>query len=93
MNTETLVLQRLTEVFHDVFDDDSIVLRPDMTARDVEGWDSLTHVRLILTVEKRLGIRISSHEIAGLKSVGDLIRLSEAKLAASAAGSESGRKP
>jgi len=83
--TRDSVEARLTEVFRDVFDDDSIVVHPDLTAKDVEGWDSLTHVRLMLTIERKLNIRISSHEMASLKTAGDLIRLTEAKLNASKA--------
>jgi acyl carrier protein len=77
--TNDNVEARLTRVFREVFDDDTIVIYPAMTAKDVDGWDSLTHVRLMLTVERRLNIRISAHEMASLKSVGDLIRLVEVK--------------
>jgi acyl carrier protein len=84
--TDNSVEARLTSVFRDVFDDDTIVIHPTMTAKDVDGWDSLTHVRLMLTVERKLNIRISAHEMASLKSVGDLIRLVEVKLTAPKAG-------
>jgi acyl carrier protein len=46
------IYRKLNTVFEDVFDDDSIVVRPELSADDVDGWDSLTHIRLILTVEK-----------------------------------------
>lgn len=84
--TDPDVEARLTRVFRDVFDDDTIVLHPALTAKDVDGWDSLTHVRLLLTIERTLNIRISAHEMASLKSVGDLMRLVEGKLAGSKAG-------
>jgi acyl carrier protein len=84
--TDDSVESRLTRVFRDVFDDDTLVIYPAMTAKDVDGWDSLTHVRLMLTVERKLNVRISAHEMASLKSVGDLIRLVEGKLAGSKAG-------
>jgi len=80
---EQSVEARITEVFRDVFDDDTIVLRPWLTAKDIEGWDSLTHVRLMLSIERKLNIRIASHEMVSLKTAGDLIRLSEEKLALS----------
>ena len=79
--TDTSVEARLTEIFRDVFDDDEIVLHPALTAKDVDGWDSLTHVRLMLTIERKLNIRISAHDMATLKTAGDLIRLVETKLA------------
>jgi acyl carrier protein len=74
----------LTQVFHDVFDDDSIVLRPDLTASDVDGWDSLAHVRLLLTVERKFGIKFNAVEAGKLKNVGELIELIESKLSAPA---------
>jgi acyl carrier protein len=69
----------LTRIFQDVFDDDSIVLRPDLTAADVLGWDSLTHIRLVLTIEREFGIRFTVTEVGGLKNVGELVELIEAK--------------
>lgn len=77
---ETQLYDRLTELFHQVFDDDSIVLTPQLSAKDVEGWDSLTHLRLILTVEKAFKIRLSTTEIANLQNVGDLANLIKSRL-------------
>jgi acyl carrier protein len=74
----------LTKIFHDVFDDDSIVLRPDLSAADVEGWDSLAHVRLLLTIERRMGIKFNAVEAGKLKNVGELIELVDSKLSAPA---------
>ena len=74
---------RLTEIFREVFDDEAIVLRPTMSAKDVDGWDSLTHVRLLLTIEKELKIRMSAHEMGSLKTVGDLVALCHSKLSSS----------
>ena len=72
-------LERLNELFQDVFDDDTLRITPDTTARDVEDWDSLMHVTLLLTAEQWFDVRFSSFEVAGLKSVGDLIELIEDK--------------
>lgn len=72
---ESQIYSRLAEVFHDVFDDDSIQLTPQLTAKDVDGWDSLTHIRLMLTVEKAFKIRLSTSEIGKLENVGDLVAL------------------
>ena len=74
------VYERLTSVFHDVFGDDEIVLTPTLTAKDVDGWDSLTHVRLMLTVERAFSIRLSAAEIGRLDNVGDLAELISRKM-------------
>ena len=74
------VYQRLTTVMQDVFDDDEIVARPDLTAADVEEWDSLKHIRLVLSVEKAFHINFSAAEIGHLKNVGDLATLIQSKI-------------
>jgi acyl carrier protein len=65
----------LQEVFQDVFDDPSIVITRATTARDVEGWDSFNHVRLIVAVEEKFKIGLSTAEVADLRNVGELIDL------------------
>jgi acyl carrier protein len=75
----------LTQVFQDVFDDDSIVLRPDLTAKDVPGWDSLTHIRLLLTIEREFRIKFTVTEVGELKNVGELMEKIQAKTSASSA--------
>jgi acyl carrier protein len=70
----------LTEIFQEVFEDDTLVVHRDLTARQVEGWDSLTHVRLLLTAERKFGVRISAAEAGQLKKVGDLLDLLNAKI-------------
>lgn len=66
------VTSRLAEVFHQVFDDDSIKLWDGMTAKDLDEWDSLTHISLILAVEKEFGLRLSAAEVGGLANVGSM---------------------
>jgi acyl carrier protein len=73
------IYSRLTKVFEDVFEDDSILVTPELSAKDVNGWDSLTHIRLMLTVEKVFKIKFSTSEIGKLQNVGDLVRLIETK--------------
>jgi acyl carrier protein len=73
------VYARLTEIFEDVFDEDSIQLSPELSAKDVDGWDSLTHIRLLLTVEKAFKIKFSTSEIGKLENVGDLVALIKAR--------------
>jgi len=69
------IYAKLTTVFEDVFDDDAITLTSGLSARDVDGWDSLTHIRLIVTVEKAFKVKFSTPEIGKLENVGDLVVL------------------
>ena len=73
------IYSKLTEVFHDVFDDDSIEVMPQLSAKDVDGWDSLMHIRLILTVEKAFKVKFSTSEIGKLANVGELVALIKAR--------------
>jgi acyl carrier protein len=74
--------ETLNQIFCMVFDDDTIQIRPDMTANDVDGWDSLSHVNLITTIEAKFTIRFTQKELLKQRSVGDLIADIERKLAA-----------
>jgi acyl carrier protein len=71
------ILTRLNSIFQDVFNDDELVVTDRTTAQDVEGWDSLMHVTLLVNVEKAFGLRFTSSEIASLKNVGELVDLIE----------------
>ncbi len=76
---QAAIYSELTEIFHDLFDDDSIVVTPSLSAKDVDGWDSLTHIRLIITIEKAFKVKFSTSEIAKLEKVSDLVCLIETK--------------
>jgi acyl carrier protein len=76
---EPQIYARLAEIFQDVFDEDSIAVTPELSAKDVDGWDSLTHIRLMLTVEKAFKIKLSVPEIGKLENVGDLVMLIKAR--------------
>ena len=76
---EPQIYARLAEIFQDVFDDDSIAKTPALSAKDVDGWDSLTHIRLMLTVEKAFQIKFSVLDIGKLEHVGDLVSLIKAR--------------
>jgi acyl carrier protein len=76
---ESDIYARLTGVFEEVFDDDSIAVTPLLSARDVDAWDSLTHIRLILTVERAFEIKFSTSEIGKMETVGDLVTLIKAR--------------
>jgi acyl carrier protein len=66
---------RLNRVFRDIFEDESLEIADSMTAADVEGWDSLTHIDLIVEVEREFGIKLSTAEVRGLKNVGGFLAL------------------
>ena len=76
----TEIIEKLTPIFHEVFNDNTIVIRDDMTANDVENWDSLTHMLMITKVEETFGIKFKLKELNKLKTVGDLINTIETKL-------------
>ncbi len=76
---EKQIYSRLSELFQDVFDDDSIEVTPQLAAKDVDGWDSITHIRLILTIEKAFKIKFSTSEVGKLENVGDLAKLIQAR--------------
>jgi len=69
----------LNQVFREVFDNDDINIAPDMTANDIDGWDSLSHVNLIVAVEAKFNIRFSNKELMTFKNVGDLLGCIRAK--------------
>jgi len=77
--SEESVRTRLNGVFRDVFDNEQLAVVDTTTANDVEGWDSLAHVNLIVAVEKAFGVSFTTKEISGLGNVGDFVRLIETK--------------
>ena len=74
------IYTRLTPIFREVLDDDELVPTPELTARDLPDWDSLRHIRLIVTVERELGVKFTTAEIAALENVGQFVALIGAKL-------------
>jgi acyl carrier protein len=74
------IYAKLTPIFQDLFDVPELVLSPQLTAQDVEGWDSLNHIRLVLSVQKAFGLKFSALETSQLKNVGELAQLIAAKL-------------
>ena len=85
MTEQAEILQRLTKVISQVLGEENLALTPETTAEDVPGWDSLTHVSLIVAIEREFKIRFTSGEITKLENVGALRRLVESKLAAASA--------
>ena len=71
--TREEVFAKLNEVFRDEFDDESIVVGEATTANDIEDWDSLEHINLIIAIEKKFGIKFTMMEVTGLKNVGEMV--------------------
>jgi len=74
------ILDRLQPVFHEIFDDRSLVVTRESSALTVEGWDSMTHVNLVAAVEVAFGVRFALSELEDLQSVGDMVELIARKL-------------
>jgi acyl carrier protein len=77
--TEQPVLAGVTEIFRAVFNDPDLELTPRSTSDEVPGWDSMTHISLIVEAECRFGILFQPAEIESLHTVGELVRAIEAK--------------
>jgi acyl carrier protein len=73
--TEAEVYAGLNEMFHELFADDDITLKPETTAADVDGWDSFNNLNIMVAVESRFGIKMSTKEIESFKDIGDLVSL------------------
>lgn len=67
------MLKKITNVFIDVLDDEDIVLTESTSADDVEDWDSLTHIQLVVGVEKAFNVRFTSAEIQDWENVGEMM--------------------
>jgi acyl carrier protein len=71
----------LTAIFRDSLDNDSLTLKEETTANDVEGWDSITHVLIVVAVEKKFRVKFTAGEIQRLKNVGELASLIRSRMA------------
>ena len=79
------IYAKLTELFRDIFNDDDISLSDETTADDIDGWDSLSNIQLILAVESAFTIRLSAAQVSSLAKLGDLVSVIDAKISRSAA--------
>ena len=74
------VLNQVQEIFRDQLDDEYLVLKSETTAMDVEEWDSLNHLILVVAIEKHFNIKLTSKEIISIKNIGDLVNFIEGKI-------------
>ena len=75
-----VTMDNLKEIMRDVFDDDSIDPTEAMTAEDVEEWDSLSHIRLMVSIEKQFKVKFTNAEVERLRNVGDLLKAINSKV-------------
>ena len=70
--TREEIFNNLNEVFRDVFDDEEITVNENTTSNDIDDWDSLEHINLIVAVEKKFGMKFSMGEVTTMKNVGEM---------------------
>jgi acyl carrier protein len=75
------ILEQVREIMLDVFDLDALKISNNTTAKDIEDWDSLSHIRLVVSIEKHFGIRFSTAEIESFDTVGMMVNAIAAKTA------------
>jgi acyl carrier protein len=78
--SSTATLEQVQEAMQDVFDLDDLTIGPETSAEDIEEWDSLSHIRLIVAIERRMKIKFRNAELERLTNVGDLVKLIDTKL-------------
>jgi len=76
------ITEKLTNVFREVFDNETISLHEEMTANDVDAWDSLSHVNLMIAIELAFDIEFKQNEIQNFSNVGELMKSIEEKISA-----------
>jgi len=75
----TNYLNELTEVFKEIMENDEIILTRETVAGDIDEWDSINHIYLVVEIEKHFGIKFSSSQILGWKNVGEMVDAIEDK--------------
>ena len=78
--TREEIFGKLNEVFRDVFDDESITVNDETTAKDIEDWDSLTHITLLSEIEDAFNIKFGMKDVLGMKNVGEMASYLEEKV-------------
>ncbi len=78
--TREEIFEGLNEVFRDVFDDEDITVGETTTAADIEDWDSLEHINLVVAVERHFGMKFSMGEVTGMKDVGAMADIIEERV-------------
>jgi len=74
------ILKQVQEIFRDQLDDEHLVLESETTAMDVDEWDSLNHIMLVVGIEKHFNLKFTSKEIISFTSIGDIVNCIEGKI-------------
>lgn len=74
------ILKKIHDIFQDVFDNDDIIITNDTSSEDIDEWDSLSHIQLIVAIEKCFGIKMTAKEIMSWDNVGEMIDAIQLKL-------------
>lgn len=78
--TRIEISEKLNEIFRNIFDDDEIIISDTTTASDIEDWDSLEQINLIVAIEKQFNLKFNIKEVNGLRNVGEMIDVIMEKL-------------
>jgi acyl carrier protein len=80
--TQGEIYTRLTRIMRDVFDEETLAVTPELTAHDVENWDSVSHITLMVAIEEEFGVKFKTAEIEKMRNVGQMVEKIEQKMAA-----------
>lgn len=80
MNQKIDISNRLSNILVDILNKESVILTREMTAQDIDGWDSLSHISIVVAIENEFGIKFKLVELKKLKNIGDFIDLIYSKL-------------
>ena len=75
-----LIFERVNKVFQTVFDDETISVNENTTSNDIEDWDSLEHISLIVAIEQEFNIKFSMGEVSNMKNVGEMVKIITSKM-------------
>ena len=73
--TEVEVIEKLEQVFRDIFDEEELTINNETTAEDIEDWDSLAHINLVVSIEKEFDVKFALGELQALRNVGGMVDL------------------
>lgn len=73
--SQAKIYEELTTVFRDIFDDDSIVLKPETSAADIDSWDSFNHINLVVAIQAAFHVKFSTAELEQMSTVSDIVSL------------------
>jgi acyl carrier protein len=78
--SKEVIMEKINEIFRNVFDDDNLMVTETTSAQDIEDWDSLNHITLITSMESTFGMRFALHEITDMKNVGEAAAIIESRM-------------